>query len=94
MPANGLVALAATLKQLLSSPQSLVPESKAEQNARLDIIDMIPDLNRTLVGDKQTLRDLAWSVGTFLVTPASILFSARAALLASTRSMLMTSLVT
>lgn len=63
MVENGLVALAATLKNLLASPQSLVPESKAEHDARLDIIDMIPDLNRTLVGDKQTLRDLAWSVG-------------------------------
>ena len=67
MAETGLVALAATLKELLASPQFLVPTSKAEHDARLDIIDMIPDLNRTLVGDKQTLRDLAWSVGRCLV---------------------------
>lgn len=62
MAENGLVALASTLRQVLAAPGSLVPESKDEQDARLDIIDMIPDLNRTLLGDKQTLRDLAWSV--------------------------------
>jgi hypothetical protein len=62
MTENGLVALASTLRELLASPKSLVPGSKAEQDARLDIIDMIPDLSRTLLGDKQTLRDLAWSV--------------------------------
>lgn len=78
MPENGLVALAATLKELLATPQSLIPESKAEHDARLDIIDMIPNLNRTLVGDKQTLRDLAWSVSSLLVTPQSIISTVHA----------------
>jgi hypothetical protein len=73
MPENGLVALAATLKELLASAH-LTPESKADHDARLDIIDMIPDLNRTLVGDKQTLPDLAWSVSSLLVTPQSYRF--------------------
>src|SRR5271154_6318030 len=72
MSENGLVSLAATLKELLASPQSLIPESKAEHDARLDIIDMIPDLNRTLLGDKQTLRDLAWSVSSVLLISASL----------------------
>jgi hypothetical protein len=70
MSENGLVALASTLRQLLASPESLVPTTKAEHDARLDIIDMFPDLNRTLLGDKQTLRDLAWSVSSLLVTSA------------------------
>ena len=69
MVENGLVALASTLRQLLAAPKSLVPESKEEQDARLDIIDMIPELNRTLLGDKQTLRDLAWSVSSLSATP-------------------------
>jgi hypothetical protein len=84
MAENGLVSLAATLKKLLASPHTLVPESKAEHDARLDIIDMIPDLNRTLVGDKQTLRDLAWSVRVSLVTTSSIVPSVPASI--STKS--------
>ena len=34
-----------------------------EQEARLDLIDLIPELNAALVGDTEHLRELAWSVG-------------------------------
>ena len=60
MSPTNLVALAASLRDALNSP--LVAESKAEQEARLDIIDMIPVLNRKLVGEVQTIRDMAWEV--------------------------------
>ncbi len=60
MAPTNLVALAASLREALSSP--LVAESKADQEARLDIIDMIPVLNRKLVGEAQTIRDMAWEV--------------------------------
>jgi hypothetical protein len=60
MPPTNLVTLAASLREALGSP--LVAESKAEQEARLDIIDMIPVLNRRLVGEVQTIRDMAWEV--------------------------------
>jgi hypothetical protein len=60
MPPTDLIALAASLREALDSP--LVAESKAEQEARLDIIDMIPVLNRKLVGEVQTIRDIAWVV--------------------------------
>lgn len=66
MAPNNLVALAAQIREALASPQTLIAESKAEEEARLDIIDMIPDLNRTLNGEFQTLRDTAWSVGSVL----------------------------
>jgi hypothetical protein len=60
MPPISLVTLAASLREALDSP--LVAESKVEQEARLDIIDMIPVLNRRLVGEVQTIRDMAWEV--------------------------------
>jgi len=60
MPPTTLVELAASLREALDSP--LVAESKAEQEARLDILDMIPVLNRKLVGEAQTIRDMAWEV--------------------------------
>jgi hypothetical protein len=60
MPPTSLIALAASLREALDSP--LVAESKAEQDARLDIIDMLPVLNRKLVGEVQIIRDMAWEV--------------------------------
>lgn len=60
MPAINLVALAASLREALDSP--LVVESDADREARLDIIDMIPVLNRKFVGELQTIRDMAWEV--------------------------------
>ena len=60
-----LVALAASLREALDSP--LTADSKADQEARLDIIDMIPILNRKLVGETQTIRDMAWEVSTYFL---------------------------
>lgn len=60
MAPTSLVALAASLREALDSP--LVTESKADREARLDIIDMIPVLHRKLVGEVQTIRDMAWEV--------------------------------
>jgi hypothetical protein len=60
MPPVNLVALAASLREVLDSP--LVAESDVDREARLDIIDMIPVLNRKLVGEVQTIRDMAWEV--------------------------------
>lgn len=57
-----LISLAHSLREALASPASLQAESEAEKNARLDILDMIPDLNRTLIGEFQALRDMSMSV--------------------------------
>ncbi len=57
-----LVALAKSLREALDGP--LIAESKAEKDARLEIIDMLPLLSRKLVGEVQTIRDMAWEVVT------------------------------
>ena len=57
-----LVALAASIREALASPQTLVAETKEDKDARLDIIDMMPELNRALLGEVHALRELAWSV--------------------------------
>lgn len=62
MAPNNLLALAAALREALAVPESLVPVSREEQEARRDIIDLIPELNATLIGDAEVLRELAWSV--------------------------------
>jgi len=49
-----------TLRDALNSP--LLAESRAEQDARLEIIDMLPALNRKLVGETQVVRDMAFGV--------------------------------
>ncbi len=59
---NNLIALVAAVREALANPQSLVASSPAEKEARLDLIDLIPELNATLVGDVEHLRELSWSV--------------------------------
>ncbi|KAF4633016.1 hypothetical protein G7Y89_g5105 [Cudoniella acicularis] len=61
MSTNNLVSLAAAVRQALATPQSLVASSPEEQKARLDLIDLVPELNATLIGDVEHLRELAWS---------------------------------
>ncbi|KUJ14270.1 O-methyltransferase [Mollisia scopiformis] len=39
----------------------LLTEEKSGQTARLDLIDMIPDLQRALIGEQATLRNMTWS---------------------------------
>ncbi len=60
MEPTSLIALAASLRSALDSP--LIADSKAEQEARLDVIDMIPVLKRKLVGEVQTIHDMAYEV--------------------------------
>jgi len=61
MPTN-LIGLVAAVHEALANPQSLVASTSAEKEARLDLIDLIPELNATLVGDVENLRELSWSV--------------------------------
>jgi hypothetical protein len=67
MGPNKLVSLSAALREALASPECLVPVSREEQEARRDIIDVIPVLNAALVGDANVLCELAWPVGKLLL---------------------------
>ncbi|KAI9744020.1 MAG: hypothetical protein M1818_002754 [Claussenomyces sp. TS43310] len=60
-PNQNLVLLAAAVRKALSS--SLVAASKDEvaKKARLDLLDMLPDLERTLLGPRETLLRLTWT---------------------------------
>lgn len=62
MSTNNLIALVAAVRDALATPQSLAALTPEEQEARLDLIDLIPELNARLIGDVQHLRELAWSV--------------------------------
>ncbi len=62
MATNSLISLAAAVREALAKPQSLSASSLEEQEARLDLIDLLPELNAALVGDIEYLRELAWSV--------------------------------
>jgi hypothetical protein len=62
MSANSLVSLAAAVTEALAKPESLSASSPEEQKARLDLIDLLPELNAALVGDVEHLRELSWSV--------------------------------
>lgn len=55
-----LINLAASMRAALSTPVEAA--TKEDQKARLDIIDMIPQLQRKLVGDRDTIRNMTWSV--------------------------------
>jgi hypothetical protein len=63
MSTNRLVTLAAAVREALSTPHGLVASSPQEQVARLDLVDLLPELNAALVGNTQYVRELAWSVG-------------------------------
>jgi hypothetical protein len=62
MSENPLVALAGAMRTALSTSLETAPKDKASQRARLDIIDMIPDLQRALTGERDTIRNMTWSV--------------------------------
>jgi hypothetical protein len=62
MSENPLVVLAAAMRTALSTSLQTATKDKAGQRARLDLIDMIPDLQRALIGDRATIRDMTWSV--------------------------------
>jgi len=81
MAANSLVSLAAAVREALAKPQSLSPSSAEEQKARLDLIDLLPELNAALIGDIESLRELAWSVSMnshFLASSLMVIVCARA----------------
>ncbi|PMD32095.1 O-methyltransferase [Hyaloscypha variabilis F] len=59
MSEHPLVALAAAMRTALATP--IAPSDKAAQTARLDIIDMIPDLQLQLIGAQAMIRDMTWS---------------------------------
>jgi hypothetical protein len=62
MSENPLVALAAAMRTALATPLEAATNDKAGQTARLDLIDMIPDLQRILIGEQATIRNMTWSV--------------------------------
>ncbi len=65
MSANSLVALVAAVREALATPQSLKASTSEEQEARVELIDLIPELNAALIGDVEHLRELAWSVSAY-----------------------------
>jgi len=64
-----LVALATAVREALATPQSLIASSPEEKEARLDLIDLIPELNAALVGDVEYLRELSWLFMFFPLPP-------------------------
>lgn len=59
MAENPLIALAAAMRTALATPVDV--SDKAAQTARLDIIDMIPDLQLKLIGEQAMIRNMTWS---------------------------------
>jgi hypothetical protein len=62
MAENPLVALVAAVRTALSIPLDSATMDKASQTARLDLIDLIPDLQRQLIGEQAMIRDMTWQV--------------------------------
>lgn len=70
MSENPLVVLADAMRNALST--SLETKDKAGQAARLDLIDMIPDLQRILIGEQAFIRNMTWSVNMFFTIRKSL----------------------
>jgi hypothetical protein len=64
MAENPLVALVAAVRTALNTPLESATTDKAGQTARLDLIDLIPDLQRQLIGEQATIRNMTWQVDT------------------------------
>ncbi len=60
MAEHPLVALATAMRTALAT--SIEPTDIAAQTARLDIIDMIPDLQLKMIGEQAMIRNMTWSV--------------------------------
>jgi hypothetical protein len=60
MSEHPLVTLAASMRTALATP--IAATDQAAQTARLDIIDMIPDLQLHLIGEQAMIRNMTWSV--------------------------------
>jgi hypothetical protein len=62
MSENPLVVLADAMRNVLSTSLETAAKDKAGQKARLDLIDMIPNLQRMLIGEQAFIRNMTWSV--------------------------------
>ena len=62
MTEHPLVSLAAAMRTALAAPMQVITNDKEAQTARLDLIDMIPDLERALIGEQAVIRNMTWSV--------------------------------
>jgi hypothetical protein len=60
MSQHPFIALAASIRTALTTP--IIATDRAAQTARLDIIDMIPDLQLQLIGEQAMIRNMTWSV--------------------------------
>jgi hypothetical protein len=60
MSTHPFIALAAAMRTALATP--ITATDRAAQTARLDIIDMIPDLQLQLIGEQAMIRNMTWSV--------------------------------
>jgi hypothetical protein len=56
MAENPLIALVAAMRTALATPTNVT--DKAAQTARLDIIDMIPDLQLKLMGEQAMIQNM------------------------------------
>ena len=62
MSSTSLVALAAGVRKALAQGVKSSALDKAGREARLDLIDMLPTFQRQLTGERNTIRDMCWSV--------------------------------
>lgn len=62
MSENPLVILADAMRNVLNTTLETATNDKAGQKARLDLIDMIPDLQCMLIGEQAFIRNMTWSV--------------------------------
>lgn len=63
MSEHTLVALASAMRGVLSTPAGTATATDpASETARMDLIDMIPDLERALIGERDTIRNMTWTV--------------------------------
>jgi len=67
MAEHPLLALAAAMRSALATP--IEASDKAAQAARLDIIDMIPDLQLKMIGEQAMIRNMTWSVNPLHLLP-------------------------
>lgn len=62
MASSNLISLATEMRNVLSSPIKDAIVDKASKQARLDLLDMIPDLQRELLGPQATIVGLTSGV--------------------------------
>jgi len=70
MAKNPLIAVANAMRTALSVPLTTATRNEAGRKARLDIIDMIPNLQQRLIGERDTIRNMTWSAVNILTLQA------------------------